>query len=114
MSTPLILNRDINGYVTYGLFFAEDKWGGYLSTNVEQHFTIPSNYKIWEIHFVFAPGSSVWVAYNQTAILPTGTFGPVNCELNPGCRRANAGSLISLITSDQTNDWAGATLYAIQ
>lgn len=114
MSQILQMVRDINGYPTYGLPICQDFWGGFLAANAEQHFTIPSNYKVWEIHFAFGPGSSVWVAYNQTAVLPTGTLGPVNCELNPASRLVYAGNLISLITSDATNDWVGASLYAIQ
>jgi hypothetical protein len=114
MSTKLILIRDINGYVTYGIPFATDQWGGFLAANVEQHFTVPSNYQVWQIDFSIQPGSSIWVAHNQTAVLPTATFGPVNCELNPAARLAYAGDLISMLTSDSTNDWIGVTLYAIQ
>jgi hypothetical protein len=114
MSQKLQMVRDINGYVTFGLPICQDQWGGFLSTNAEQHFTVPSNYSVWEVHFSFGPGASVWVAFNQTAILPTGVFGQVNCELNPASRLVYAGDLISMISSDETKDWAGVTLYAIQ
>jgi hypothetical protein len=114
MAQKLQMVRDINGYVTFGLPICFDEWGGFLSTNVEQHFIVPSTYSVWSANFSFGPGSAIWVAYNQTAVLPTGTFGVVNCELNPATRLVYAGDLISMITSDQTNDWVGVTLYAIQ
>jgi hypothetical protein len=114
MSTKLLLVRDATSAVTFGVDFAIDQYGGILASNVEQHFTVPSNYAVWEAHFSFQPGSSIWVAHNTTAVLPSSTFGAVNCELNPATRRVYAGDLISMITSDETNDWAGVTLYAIQ
>ena len=114
MSQKLQMVRDINGFVTFGLPICQDLWGGFLSSNAEQHFTVPSNYAVWSANFSIGPGSSIWVAFNETAILPTNTFGLINCELNPATRLVYAGDLISMITSDQTNDWIGVTLYALQ
>jgi len=111
MSTPFSMARDINGYNGFGIDFCDDNKEMILAANVEQHFTVPSNYQDWLAIFSIQPGSAVWVANNHTAAVPSGSIADTTSQLNPTARRVRAGDVISLITSDSTNDQVGVSLY---
>lgn len=114
MTTKFSMTRDINGYNGFGLISADDKYSMILATNVEQHFTVPGNFQNWLAVFAYAPGSSVWTAFNNTAAFPSGSVSSTTSELNPAGRQVKAGDVISLITNDSTNDQVGVMLYALQ
>lgn len=112
MVTKFIMGRDINGYVCFSLPFTDTKKSVALATGVEQHFTVPSD--VGRVAIVTQPGTTVWVAHNSTAALPTGSIADTTSELNPGVReiKVNAGDTLSLITSD-TSAEVGIQMYAI-
>lgn len=107
------LNRDINGFNAFGLRFAEVKFSVQLAVGVNQSFTVPGEFQKWEAIFSFEPGTSVWVANNETASVPTGTISATASELNPVAREVNAGDIVYMVTSNDTA-MVGVTLYAIQ
>jgi hypothetical protein len=112
MTTRFLLNKDVNGAISYALPFADVKKGVVLASGVEQHFTMPVDSPKYEIHFAYESGASVWVAKNATAALPTGTLADINSELNPIGRVVNAGNTISLITNNDTCE-VGVMIYAL-
>jgi hypothetical protein len=103
MSTKLCMTRDINGYNAFGLIPTSDIFAGSLAANVEQHFTIPSNFQYWLAVFTFSPGANIWVRFNGTATVATSTVGAFTSVLNPAGRQVKAGDTISFITSDATS-----------
>lgn len=113
MSIRFIMTRDVNGYNGFGLPFSQDTWGGFFAPNAEQHFTVPENSQNWIALFSYSGGISIWVSVGQTVVLPSSTFGPVNCELNPQGLQVKGGDLISIITNDGTLPWVGVALYTL-
>lgn len=74
--------------------------------------TIPSDFSKYEVIFSYNPGASVWVSINGTATYPTSdSFADTVSELNPTGYILNAGDIISVTTSD-TADFVGVTIYA--
>ena len=100
MSTKMCMTRDINSYNGFGLLPTQDVQAGVLAANVIQSITVPSNYQNWIAIFSFSPGSSCWVAFNDTAAVPVG--GPIAspCVLNPSARQVRAGDTITIISAD--------------
>jgi hypothetical protein len=109
MSTSFSMVRDINGYNGFGIDFCDDSYQMLMTPNVAQSIVVPVNYKTWIAIFTYTPGSSVWVANNITAVVPTGAPLKNGSQLNPVGRRVRAGDTLSFITSDATNDmvWVG-------
>ncbi len=108
--------RDINGYNGFGLQFSDNKYGGILLSAVEQTLTVPNSpfadYQNILAIFSFEPGSTIWVALNQTATLPVGSITSVNVELNPSARYVTGGDVLHFITADATDEF-GVTFYAV-
>ena len=113
MSTLANFGRDDQGFNAYAPAFAIDNFNTTLAANVEQHFTVPSNFAKWLIFFSFNPGSSVWVADNTTAAVAGASFASTLSVLNPAGRTVKAGDVLSFITADVAA-LVGATLYAYQ
>lgn len=106
--------RDINGYNGFGLQFTGTMWQGVLTTGSEQTITIPGSpdaaFQNLLLIFYFQPGSSVWVAQNQTATFPSGSVGLSSSEGNPTARNVKANDVIHFITNDSSDEF-GAILY---
>lgn len=102
MTTVLSMTRDANGYNSFGVQPADGKYGGILAANTEQHITLPSTFAKYNVIFSPDSGADIWVGYNVTAALPTGTMGAVNCERNPTSRTVAGGTILSFITSDSS------------
>lgn len=112
MTTIFNMTRDINGFNGFGLEFADDNQKTTLAVGVEQHFTVSSNYSTWLAVFSFEPGSSVWVANNETAAVPSGSFSSTDSQLNPSARKVFGGDVLSFISNNTTAE-IGVSLYAI-
>jgi hypothetical protein len=110
-STKFLMTRDIAGYNGFGIPFTNVAKSALLATGVEQHFTVPSDYPYWIAIFGFMPGSSVWVANNDTAAAPSGAFSDSTSELNPAARYVKGGDVLSFITADVTSAEINVLLY---
>jgi hypothetical protein len=110
-----IMTRDINSYNGFGLPFSTDKWSTTLLDGVEQTVTVPkspySDCPNVLAVFSFAPGSSIWVANNETATVPGGSFASTSSELNPAARSVKGGDVLHFITND-ASDELGVIFYA--
>lgn len=102
MSTKLSMLRDINGFCTFGLTPADDKQNAILAATTAQTFTVPATITNAAAIFYFAPGSSVWVAHNDTATLPSSSVSTANSEGNPTVWKVKGGDTISMVTNDTT------------
>lgn len=103
MSTPFVLQKDVNGSVTFGFPFVVSHQNVTLTPNVAQSITVPAATDT--ILVTYSGGANVWVNGNGTAVLPTGTFSDTGCELNPVVRSVSVGQTISFISNaaDQIN-----------
>lgn len=113
--TRFNMTRDINGYNGFGLPPSNTIINTTLSANVEQNYTVPTTgeatYKNVLAVFSSVPGSSVWVALNDTASLPGASFALTTSELNPAARYVNPGDTLSFITAD-VSTYIGVSFYA--
>lgn len=109
---PLNMFRDLCGNSAYSPLAPYRIFGVQLAANTEQHFTIPGTYQQWVIFFAIDPGLRLFVAYNHTATVYTGTIGAVTSELNPQARTVNAGDVISLISPDALT-YVGISCYGL-
>ncbi len=114
MSTKFNMTRDINGYNGFGLKFADDSYQTTLAANVAQTLTVPSNYPNWIAIFVVSPGSNIWIANNDEATVPGGSFLQDSSELNPVARQVKSGDILSFITADATNPYVNVLFYIIE
>lgn len=114
--TRFIMTRDINGYNGFGVPFSDIKYSTTLVANTEQNFTIPSTgeatYPNVLAVFSSVPGSTIWVALNDTAVLPGVSFTQTTSELNPAARYVHPGDVLSFITGDAATE-IGVELYAV-
>lgn len=111
--TKLALTRDINGYNTFGLPFATQKYDTTLAATVEQTLTAPtSNINGYLAVFSCEPGSKVWVALAATATLPGAAFAVTDSELNPTAREVPAGGVLHFITNDTAAE-VGVAFYEL-
>jgi hypothetical protein len=108
--------RDINGFNGFGLPFSTHKYQCLLYAAIEETLVVPttgrSEYPKILAVFSTDPGDSVWVAVNEVAEVPTGSFSMSTSELNPAARILNQGDVLSFITSD-TVDQIGVIFYAV-
>jgi len=111
------MTRDINGYNGFGLPFADNKYDTALLVGVEQTLTVPNSpfadYPNVLAIFSFAPGSSIWVALNETATVPGASFASTDSELNPAARWCKAGDVLHFISNDAVDE-VGVIFYACQ
>jgi hypothetical protein len=116
MATPLNMVRDINGFNSFGTAFSDLKKSTILVQNISQSFVVPSTgdstYKNWLAVFCFQPGSSIWVALNDIAAIPSGAFSDTTSELNPSSRYVSFGDTLSFISTDALNE-IGVVFYAV-
>ena len=94
------MTRDINGYNGFGIQPTYDVQSGIMAATVAQTITVPDNYPFWLAIFSYTPGSSIWVSFTTTALVPVGAFSASSSVLNPAGRIVVGGQSISLITSD--------------
>lgn len=115
MSTPFAMIRDINGFNSFILTPGDyqDKFQTNLAVGVAQQITVPTlGARKYVAIFGFEPGMPVWVAVNNTAAVPGGTFANTNSELNPAGLFVQPGDTISFITVATTAE-VGVKLYAV-
>lgn len=110
--TKLNMTRDINGFNSFGLTPADDKFNTILAATVAQTFTTPTGNGLWAAIFSVEPGASVWFAYNTTATLPGGSVAATVSELNPTVWQVAGGSTISAISNNTTAE-VGVKFYAL-
>lgn len=112
-TTRFIMTRDINGYNGYGLAPSSVKKSVTLDANTEATFVTPADNDNYLVIFSIQPGSTVWVAYGETAEVPAGnTVTSTTSELNPVARFLPKSTTVSLITANTTAD-VGITIYAV-
>lgn len=112
MTTKFRMVRDITGANSYILTNSDTKMQAILAANTAQSVTVPTDYLLYRAVFSFN-GAPVWVAINDTAAIPTGTFASTTSELSPVALEVGAGDTISFITS-QTTAEIGVKFYAIE
>jgi hypothetical protein len=116
--TQFAMTRDVNGYNSFGLVPAANKFNTILAATVAQTFTVPlntinpTNNAKWVAIFSVEPGASVWFAHNTTATLPSGSVASTVSELNPTVWEVEAGDTISAITNNATAE-IGVKFYAV-
>lgn len=112
---PFNMTRDINGYNGFGLPFSDNIYNGTLSDGVEQTLTVPkspfADYPNLIAIFSFQPGSTIYVALNQTAAVASGPITSGTSEINPAARLVKGGDVLHFITNDSSDDY-GVIFYA--
>lgn len=109
MAQKLLLSKDQNGNVTYGIPFPKLSFSSLLPTGVELTFTVPDGVNF--VIFSFNPGG-VWVADSTSTLsLPATPFAPTNGELNPGSRAVSAGDTLRFITANTGDTEVGITFW---
>jgi len=111
MTTKFNMTRDINGYNGFGLQFSDTNYSCTLTASSDTTLTVPSavgiggpetasTYAYTLAIFDFDPGTSVWVANNNTASAPAGnTFASTNSQLNPAARLVKGGDVLHFFTT---------------
>lgn len=114
MTTQLLVQTDITGKPTYGIAPSTDMKSILLDQDNAEEFTVPSEFRLYELHFSIDPGLRVWISYDgDAAEYPSGaTFADTNSELNPSARVVPGGTVISAITPD-TSAELGVAMYGI-
>lgn len=97
MSNRLLVVKDVNGNVIYGLPFATDGYETTLAANTEQHVTVPNDAQI--AVFSYTGGVDVFVDPATTATLPSSSFAPTTADLNPVMRLVTPGTTLSFISA---------------
>jgi len=113
MTTLFNMRPDIGGRNGFGVEFADDGQRTTLVAGVEQHFTVPSTYKVWVAIFLFESGSRVWVGKNITVTVPPNSFTASTADIIPAARVVRGGDVLSFITNDTTAE-IKVSLYAVQ
>lgn len=115
MTTKFNMVKDISGFNGFGLPFADNKYSTTLAAGVEQTLTVPNSPFADCPNFIaifsFAPGSSVWVSLNATAVTAGGAFAAVSSEMNPAARYVTGGDVLHFKTVD-ASDEIGVIFYA--
>lgn len=114
MTTKLLIQTDASGKPTYGIAPSVNMKSIFLDQDNAESFTVPTDFKFYELHFSIDPGLRVWVSYDGvTAEYPSvATWGDTNSELNPSARVVPGGTTISAITPD-TSAQVGVAMYGI-
>lgn len=113
----MVMVRDVNGYITYGIPFADSSnVQTTLAADIEQTTTVPTSpfADTPNILAVISPakGSDVWVSVNATATLPSSSFSSTASQMNPASRYVKAGDVLHFITSDSSAQ-LGVSYYAV-
>jgi hypothetical protein len=114
MTTKLLIQTDASGKATYGIAPSVNMKSIFLDQDNAEPFTVPTDFKFYELHFSIDPGLRVWISYNGVAAEypAAATWADTNSELNPGARVVPGGSIISAITPD-TSAQLGVAMYGI-
>ncbi len=113
MTTFLNMVKDINGVNAFGLPLPDDKYATVLTINTAQSLTVPTNSNYYLAIINISAGSTIWVANNQTAALPGGSFATTTSVLNPPAVLVKGGDVLSIISGDPTGDQIGVSFYAL-
>lgn len=110
----LLLTTDINGKNTYSITPSSSIVSAHLLQDNEETFTVPTEFKNYQLNFSIDPGFRVWVSFDGTTAEypPAATFAETNSELNPSCRTVPGGTVVSCITPD-TSAMLGVAMYGI-
>ena len=96
MATRLLLDKDINGNVTFGLPVCDSMQRIELAANTAASITVPIGKT--KALFTYSNAGDVWVDYQNTATLPSGSFAVTTSELRPILRSGLvAGQTLSFI-----------------
>ena len=118
MSTALKFAKDANGMNCYAPRPATIMFSAELLNGTEQSFTVPSETDVdfYTVSFRYQPGTSIWVDVSGgTAEEPVGnTFLATTSELNPASLILPAGTVVSMITGNDSADvgvvmWQGGS-----
>jgi len=115
MTTKFSMTRDINGYNGFGLEFSDTNYSATLTVGAAQSLVVPgiSTTTTYLAVFSYEPGTSIWVANNDTAAVPVAaSFGATTSELNPAARKVKFGDTLSFITNDTTAE-VGVSFYGL-
>lgn len=94
MSTPLLLGKDINGNVTFGLPVCDSMVRIELAADTAVSTTVPVGKT--KALFTYSNAGDVWVDYQNSATLPSGSFASTTAELRPILRSGlRAGQTLS-------------------
>lgn len=97
MASPFILDKDINGNVTFFTPVCVNMVSTSLTANVAQNYVIPQNFT--RALFSYSNGADVYVDFKNTANLPSGSFSATTAELNcVGKYGLSPGSTLSFIS----------------
>lgn len=97
MTNRLVVLKDINGNVFYGLPFSNNKYRTTLSAGVAQSVTVPGDAEV--AIFSYGTGGDVYVDPTTTATLPGGAFASTTADLNPVARQVTGNSTLSCISA---------------
>jgi hypothetical protein len=115
-NTQATMLRDKQGYNMFGLPFCDfnHKFKVNLDQDISASITTPNDANLWRVVFRISPGSTVWVAQNDTAEYPiTNSFTNTSSEMNPVCCEAKPGDIFDFITAD-TNAFVEIIFYAYE
>jgi len=110
--TALALQRDINGFNTYGRVPSLDMVSGLLAQNTADSFVVPTAFKHYELIFSYDPGLRVWVSTSTTAAAPSTVTGASTSELLPTTYVVAAGTTVSVITPETAASYS-CSMYGI-
>ena len=117
MSTQFLIARDISGGIldtNSALPCAIDGFSGELAATVEQHWTVPANYKYWLAVMSAQEGKNVYFDGITTAAVPSSTLSATTMERIPTIgltRYVKAGQTLSFITGDSGGSTLTVKLY---
>ena len=96
MSVHLLLSKDANGNVTYGLPVSDTMFRVNLVASTALSLVVPIGKT--QALFTYSSAGDVWVDYRTTATLPTASFAATTSELRPILRSGlQAGQTLSFI-----------------
>lgn len=123
MPTSFSFVRDINGFNSFGLPFSIQKYSANLAQDTDTTVSVPTQGPMGSTSstytdryiaiFEYEPGTSVFVALNQTAQVPAGaSFALTTSDMNPAARYVSAGDTLHFYTHD-TNAYVTVLFYAL-
>lgn len=106
VGTVLDFGRDINSYNAYAPRPSTNVYSATITNGNATSITLPSDHPEYIVALAYTPGASVWVDFSgATAAIPVGaTLAASTSTLLPGSRTVKAGSKISIITSNTSDD----------
>ena len=114
MTTPFLMTKDIGGYNGFGLPLSDTNYEVTLVASTDTSLAIPETFNIGSssstknaklIAIITSDsGSSVWVANNATAVIPSsGSFAATTSCLNPAAIEVKGGDTLHFISSGTPN-----------